>query len=130
GDPHTMDSQGPPSSVDVSNPEGPTPDPGESPGAEAPPLHRISEQTLLRGDRVLFFTDGLIEEHEKGGEQFGEERLINFIENIRGKSIREMVRDLSHALMRERRGITTDDATLFLIEWRGGTADHLASIDI
>ncbi|CAI7974096.1 hypothetical protein FRAHR75_1240017 [Frankia sp. Hr75.2] len=37
-----MDPQGPPSSVDVSNPEGPTPDPGESPGAEAPPLHRIN----------------------------------------------------------------------------------------
>ncbi|SQD93364.1 hypothetical protein FMEAI12_1220001 [Parafrankia sp. Ea1.12] len=37
-----MDPQGPPSSVDVSNPEGPTPDPGESPGAEAPPLHLIN----------------------------------------------------------------------------------------
>jgi hypothetical protein len=36
-----------------------------------------------------------------------------------------MVRDLSHTLMRERGGITSDDATLFLIEWRGGTADHL-----
>ncbi|SQE00521.1 Protein serine/threonine phosphatase [Parafrankia sp. Ea1.12] len=104
--------------------------PGTLPVGFGGDIPQVSEQTLLRGDRVLFFTDGLVEEHEKGGEQFGEERLINFIENIRGKSIREMVRDLSHALMRERSGITTDDATLFLIEWRGGTADHLARIDI
>lgn len=93
-------------------------------------IPQISEQTLRRGDRVLFFTDGLIEEHETGGEQFGEERLINMVERTRGRDVREMVRGLSHALMRERRGITTDDATLFLVEWRGGTADHPASADL
>ncbi|MFC9331811.1 hypothetical protein [Kitasatospora sp. NPDC057015] len=37
---------------------------------------------------------------------------------------------LSHSLMRERGGTTTDDASLFLVEWRGGTADHLASPDL
>jgi len=26
-------------------------------------------------------------------------------------------------------GITNDDATLFLLEWRGGSADHLAQLD-
>ena len=40
-------------------------------GGEEP---RISEQLLRPGDRVLCFTDGLIEEHQTGGEQFGEER--------------------------------------------------------
>ncbi|MCK9900408.1 serine/threonine-protein phosphatase [Frankia sp. Cpl3] len=104
--------------------------PGTLPVGFGGDIPQISEQMLWRGDRVLFFTDGLIEEHETGGEQFGEERLINSVESIRGKSVREMVRGLSHALMRERRGITTDDATLFLVEWRGGTADHLASLDM
>ncbi|KLL11214.1 MULTISPECIES: PP2C family protein-serine/threonine phosphatase [Protofrankia] len=104
--------------------------PGTLPVGFGGDIPQISEQTLWRGDRVLFFTDGLIEEHETGGEQFGEERLISSVESIRGKSVREMVRGLSHALMRERRGITTDDATLFLVEWRGGTADHLASVDV
>ena len=28
--------------------------------------------------------------------------------------------------MLERGGVTTDDTTLLLLEWRGGTADHLA----
>ncbi|MEV5750814.1 PP2C family protein-serine/threonine phosphatase [Actinoallomurus sp. NPDC052308] len=104
----------------------------ESPGTlpvgfgGAQPL--ISEQALRPGDRVLFFTDGLIEEHKTGGEQFGEERLIDFVETTGrvSQSVREMVRALSHALMRERGGVTTDDATLFLVEWRAGTVDHLA----
>ncbi|MBL7501697.1 serine/threonine-protein phosphatase [Frankia sp. CNm7] len=104
--------------------------PGTLPVGFGGDIPQVSEKMLWRGDRVLFFTDGLVEEHETGGEQFGEERLINFVENTRGNSVQEMVRSLSHALMRERRGITTDDATLFLVEWRGGTADHLASIDI
>ncbi|GAA0349800.1 SpoIIE family protein phosphatase [Actinoallomurus spadix] len=90
---------------------------------------RISEQMLHRGDRVLFFTDGLVEEHKAGGEQFGEERLIDFVESAGrvSQGVREMVRALSHALMRERGGITTDDATLFLVEWRGGTVGNHAA---
>jgi hypothetical protein len=43
--------------------------------------------------------------------------------------VRAVVRALSHALMEERGGTTTDDATLFLMEWRGGAADHLAALD-
>ncbi|MEV0407097.1 PP2C family protein-serine/threonine phosphatase [Actinoallomurus sp. NPDC050550] len=103
----------------------------ESPGTlpvgfgGAQPL--ISEQMLRPDDRVLFFTDGLVEEHKTGGEQFGEERLIDFVESTGrvSQGVQEMVRALSHALMRERGGTTTDDATLFLVEWRGGTVDHL-----
>jgi serine phosphatase RsbU (regulator of sigma subunit) len=92
---------------------------------------QISEQILQHGDRILMFTDGLIEEHETGGEQFGEERLIDFINDAGhiDEGAQEMVRRLSHALMRARGGTTSDDATLFLIEWRGGTADHLATLD-
>jgi hypothetical protein len=104
--------------------------PGTLPVGFGGDMPQLSEWTLRRGDRVLFFTDGLIEEHETGGEQFGEERLIACVERTRGGGVREMVRGLSRALMWERRGITTDDATLFLVEWRGGVADHLASIDL
>jgi serine phosphatase RsbU (regulator of sigma subunit) len=97
-------------------------------GGEQP---RISEQPLQRGDRVLCFTDGLIEEHAVGGEQFGEEQLIDWVNRIERaeKGVRAVVRALSHALKEERGGSTSDDATLFLIEWRGGAADHLAVLD-
>lgn len=88
---------------------------------------QINTRKLRRGDRVLAYTDGLVEEHTTGGALFGEDRLIATIERVgpASVSVQQMVRDLSHTLMRERGGITSDDATLFLIEWRGGTADHL-----
>lgn len=97
-------------------------------GGEQP---RISERSLRRGDRVLCFTDGLIEEHEAGEEQFGEEQLISCVNSIEReeKGVRAVVRALSHALMDRRGGATSDDATLFMIEWRGGNADHLATLD-
>ena len=94
-------------------------------GGAAP---HMSEEQLSRGDRVLFFTDGVIEEHRPGEEQFGQERFVSFVERAddAGGSVQEVVRALSHALTRARGGATTDDATLFLMEWRGGSADHLA----
>lgn len=92
---------------------------------------QISQEQLRPGDRILFFTDGLIEEHQAGGEQFGEERLIAFIDGTghAGEDIRQTVRRLSHALMAERGGVTSDDTTLFLLEWHGGSADHLSTLD-
>ncbi|MEU9350154.1 PP2C family protein-serine/threonine phosphatase [Streptomyces griseoloalbus] len=97
-------------------------------GGEEP---RISAQMLRRGDRVLCFTDGLIEEHEAGEEQFGEEQLIHWVNRVERteKGVRAVVRSLSHALKQQRGGRTTDDATLFLIEWRGGAAEHLALLE-
>ncbi|MGW2560549.1 PP2C family protein-serine/threonine phosphatase [Streptomyces sp. NPDC001514] len=97
-------------------------------GGEEP---QVSEQVLQRGDRVLCFTDGLIEEHEAGEEQFGEEQLIHWVNRIEQaeEGVRAVVRSLSHALKQERGGSTSDDATLFLIEWRGGAADHLAVLE-
>jgi serine phosphatase RsbU (regulator of sigma subunit) len=91
----------------------------------------ISEQTLRRGDRVLCFTDGLIEEHDAGEEQFGEEQLMSWVNHIERaeKGVRAVVRALSHALMDQRGGTTSDDATLLMIEWLGGAADHLATLD-
>ncbi|MFE5587758.1 PP2C family protein-serine/threonine phosphatase [Kitasatospora sp. NPDC056531] len=98
-------------------------------GGEEP---RIREHLLQRGDRVLCYTDGIIEEHVAGGEPFGEERLIRCINHLGkepSKGMRADLRRLSHTLKRERGGRTSDDATLFMIEWHGGAADHLAVLD-
>jgi serine phosphatase RsbU (regulator of sigma subunit) len=92
----------------------------------------ISEHDLRRGDRVLFFTDGAVEEHQPGGEQFGMKRLTEFVERAGQASdgVQEMVRSLSHALVQARGGVTSDDTTLFLVEWRGGSAGHLTTVDV
>ncbi|WUH91970.1 serine/threonine-protein phosphatase [Streptomyces sp. NBC_00433] len=91
----------------------------------------VSERTLRPGDRVLCFTDGLVEEHSSGGEEFGLPQLIEVICDVarRRPGTRAMVRDLSRALKRARGGVTSDDATILLVEWRGGTADHLTVLD-
>ncbi|MEO8556521.1 MAG: PP2C family protein-serine/threonine phosphatase [Actinomycetota bacterium] len=88
----------------------------------------ITTRTLERGDRVLFFTDGVVEEDRSSGVGTGEARLTHLIQQIGDgqEPVQETVRILSRALMDERGGVTTDDATLLLLEWRGGTADYLA----
>ncbi|GGV91418.1 hypothetical protein GCM10015535_49670 [Streptomyces gelaticus] len=90
----------------------------------------VSERTLRPGDRLLCFIDGLIEEHQAGGEQFGEEQVIESTNRVvrDHTAVRSVVRVLSHTLKQERGGVTSDDATIFLIEWRGGDADHLATL--
>lgn len=94
---------------------------------------QVSEEALEPGDRVLFFTDGIIEERLPGGKRSGDTgQLIDLLEQVQqgAGSVQDTVRRLSHALKRHRAGITSDDATLFLLDWRGGTADHLAEIDL
>ncbi|MET9147539.1 GAF domain-containing SpoIIE family protein phosphatase [Streptomyces sp. NPDC057197] len=85
------------------------------------PEPQVSEMTLERGDRLLCFTDGLVEEHSTGAEQFGEERLIGWVNQLErsGRGVRAVARSLSHTLKRARGGHTTDDATLLFVEWRG-----------
>ncbi|WP_028812760.1 PP2C family protein-serine/threonine phosphatase [Streptomyces flavidovirens] len=97
-------------------------------GGQRPP---ISEYQLQRGDRVLCYTDGVIEERDADGEPFGEERLIRCVNRVEhsNQGVRSRALWLSRALKQARGGHTSDDATLFLIEWHGNTADHLAVLE-
>ncbi|WP_079661666.1 PP2C family protein-serine/threonine phosphatase [Streptomyces sp. 3214.6] len=85
------------------------------------PQPQTSEMKLEPGDRLLCFTDGLVEEHGAGEEEFGEEQMIEWVNQLErtGRGIRAVARSLSHTLKRARGGHTTDDATLLLVEWRG-----------
>ncbi len=86
-------------------------------GGAAP---QISEVQLEPNDRVLLFTDGVIEERMPDGERFGQGRLVDLVQRVSLEElhVQETVRRLSHSLMRERGGSTSDDASLFLLEWR------------
>ncbi|MFI2036630.1 SpoIIE family protein phosphatase [Streptomyces bottropensis] len=47
---------------------------------------RVSELGPVPMDRVLCFTDGVVEEHRSGGEQFGEDQLIDCVNSWRGRA--------------------------------------------
>ena len=107
---------------------------GELAGPTTLPVGFGGDEPMVRsvqlepGDRVLFFTDGVVEERMPDGEQFGVARLRDLVERAGAEagSLQETVRRLSHALMAARDGRTTDDATLLLIEWAGpGRHDEL-----
>jgi serine phosphatase RsbU (regulator of sigma subunit) len=89
----------------------------------APPS--VQTVQLAPGDRVLFFTDGVVEERLEGGLQFGEARLRELVVQTTADqlSVAETVRLLSHTLMEARGGRTSDDASLLLVEWRGPPRD-------
>jgi len=81
----------------------------------------VAEEALQPGDRVLFYTDGVIEERVVEGEQFGRDRMVDLLlrEIASGLPVGETVRRTSRTLLRHRGGTTTDDATIVLVEWRG-----------
>jgi serine phosphatase RsbU (regulator of sigma subunit) len=93
-------------------------------GADAP---LVQEQGLHPGDRILFFTDGPVEKRPSGGTLDDEKSLISRTEAIgpRTNSVQEMARRLSFSLLHARGGQTNDDATVFIVEWRGGPTDDL-----
>jgi sigma-B regulation protein RsbU (phosphoserine phosphatase) len=73
------------------------------------------EITLSPGESILLFTDGLIEAENEGKELFGNERLIRYIKDRKGKHIGKGLLDE----IRKWRGnaIINDDLTLLEI-WR------------
>ncbi|MEO6711822.1 MAG: PP2C family protein-serine/threonine phosphatase [Mycobacteriales bacterium] len=80
-----------------------------------------STECLEPGDRVLIYTDGVVEARRDDGEFFGEHRLIDFIEreSASGQSSPEILRRLTTAVLSHQAGALQDDSTLLLVDWLG-----------
>jgi serine phosphatase RsbU (regulator of sigma subunit) len=76
--------------------------------------------SLEPGDRVLFFTDGVVEARSATGELFGKERLGDLLvrASADANSASETMRRLVHAVLGHQGSSLRDDATLLLLEWR------------
>ena len=89
-------------------------------------VREIANVKLQPGDRVLFYTDGVVETRSLEGEEFGVPRLADFL--VRATLDRvtpaETVRRLSASIMSYNGGVLNDDATLLLIDYEGRATDR------
>ena len=80
----------------------------------------IAYEVLRPGDRVFCITDGLVDSHRRGGEDFGERRLVELLDDRSrgGVDAAETVRQLSHTVV-DHHGVLSDDTTAFLVDYHG-----------
>ena len=101
---------------------------GELTCAPRPPvgLHRLHSRPtvvetvqLQRSDRVLFYTDGLVEGGRRGGSRFGVERLADLLSRAHSEGLgcAETIRQLGHRVLEHADYELNDDATMLLVEW-------------
>ena len=70
---------------------------------------------LKRGDLVAIFTDGIIDQEDPSGENYGETRLIEFLRNNGHLSLNDIIEKLFATLVAFGHNKLKDDMTLVLI---------------
>jgi serine phosphatase RsbU (regulator of sigma subunit) len=82
---------------------------------------KIATAALEPADRVLFYTDGVVEGRNLAGEPFGEARLADLLirETLAGQPAAETMRRLAHAILAHQGTSPRDDATMVFLEWPG-----------
>ena len=83
-------------------------------------IAEIGRLQLEPGDRMLFYSDGVIEARPDQGEQFGLDRLRHQVERHLSDRLipAEILRRIVREVLGHRADVLQDDATLVLIEWR------------
>jgi len=64
------------------------------------PFFAVAHERIGKGDRIVLFTDGIIESRNTKGDLFGEDRLMNIIREYNGKSITALKNEIIAAAYR------------------------------
>jgi serine phosphatase RsbU (regulator of sigma subunit) len=80
----------------------------------------VNRTQLEIGDRLLFYTDGVVEARHTTDDDFGVGRLGDLVlrRHADGLSAPETLRRLVGTVLDQRSGPLLDDATIVLVEWR------------
>ncbi|MEV5829591.1 PP2C family protein-serine/threonine phosphatase [Spirillospora sp. NPDC052242] len=96
-------------------------------GIDLPP--RVCEKQLQPGDRVILYTDGVVEARDPAKREFGIARFVDFIirHDAAGLPVPETLRRLVRSLLEHHGERLDDDATVLLLEWYGASGGKKAA---
>jgi len=81
----------------------------------------MASERLEPGDRVLLYTDGIVDARSPDGDFFGVSRLVDLVTRAVAADlpVPETMRLLMHAVLDHPAGALRDDGTALLVEWKG-----------
>ncbi|WP_150239883.1 PP2C family protein-serine/threonine phosphatase [Nocardiopsis quinghaiensis] len=81
----------------------------------------VCREQLEPGDRLLLYTDGIIEARDSQGREFGVDRFVDFVIRHQADNmpVPETLRRLVHGVLEYHHGRFGDDATVLFCEWHG-----------
>ncbi len=84
----------------------------------------VVEVKLQPGDSLLFYTDGVVDGRNLEGQEFGEERLTDFVEreSMSGRDPAEVLRRVVRSVIEHNGGELRDDASLVYLRWDSAAA--------
>jgi len=89
-------------------------------GIDSDRPYRIAEISLVPGDALFLFSDGITEAFSPAGEIFGEPRLERALDGARGRGAAEMVAEVIGATDEFAAGAEqSDDITCLALVYRG-----------